>query len=65
MTGNQKKAHELTMMYINQHYYREKILSIICKNQPVKMQNNDFELYNATYQAALKLIDQLYPLNGK
>ncbi len=63
MTVNQKKAHELTMICLNKFYYREELLSVICKNEPVKMPDRDFELYNATYQAALRIIDQLNPVN--
>lgn len=62
MTINQKKAHELTMICMNKYYYREKLLYELCKIKPAKMPDKDFELYNATYQAALKIIDQLNPV---
>ena len=58
MTVDEKKAHEITMKCFSELRYREQLLSIIF-NRLVSLHNNDFELYNATYTAALNIIDQL------
>jgi len=62
MTNNQKLAHELTMKHINEFVKREKILSYICGNGFTMPSISEFDLYNATYQSALDIIEHLNPV---
>lgn len=62
MTKNQKLAHELTMTHLSNFVKREKLLALICEDIFNVPEINEFDLYNATYQAALHIIEHLNPV---